>query len=291
MNGATAAPATNLIHSELSRRIVAGLILAGAAIGIGYAGGWLYFAAILIVAALALLELCALLTPNVRRPGLARTVGLLSLACVAASWVTLGAIPAFLVLAGYSVLGGLIAGPRSRDRLIFALGIAVAGLFFVALIWLRGDEPPGRASLFWLFAVVWATDVGAYAVGRALGGAKLAPGISPNKTWSGAVGGLLLGVGGGVLLGWLAAVFGWVPSMPHLGLLIGLGALISAVSQAGDLVESMLKRAAGKKDSGTLIPGHGGVLDRLDGFIPAAIILVLISLVAGEGHLPWMVSG
>lgn len=291
MNDASAAPAVKPKHSELSRRIAAGLVLACAAIGIVYAGGWLYFAAVLVVSAIAVIELSGLLSAYVRYPMLLRSIGLLSLAVVAFAQVFAGTSVALIVVAAFAVLGGTVAGPRTSDRLVFALGVAGAGLFFIALLWLRGGDAVGRASIYWLFAVVWGTDIGAYAVGRTLGGAKLAPRISPNKTWSGAIGGLASAIGGALLLGWLMAAVGWAREMPDLLVLLGLGASLSVISQGGDLVESMLKRAAGKKDSGTLIPGHGGVLDRLDGFIPAAMALAFISWLAGAGRLPWAAVG
>jgi len=289
VNAATVAPAVKPRRSELSRRIAAGLPLAVAAIGIGYAGGLWFFSAILLVTAIIMLEFTALVAARAGRHGSIRAFGMLSIVCVAGAHILLAPPVAWFLVAAFSLVGAIVAGPHMRDRWLFALGVGVAGLFLLALVWLRGDTPLGRANLFWLFAVVWATDIGAYGFGRALGGAKLMPRVSPNKTWSGAIGGLILAVGGSVLLGWLLKTADWVSAMPDLGLLIGVGALISVVSQGGDLAESMLKRAVGKKDSGSLIPGHGGVLDRLDGFIPAAIVLAL--LLAAAGKLPWMTAG
>ena len=122
----------------------------------------------------------------------------------------------------------------------------------------------GRATIFWLFAVVWASDTGAYAAGRALGGPRLAPRISPAKTWAGALGGVAAGAGASILLGWLMPLAGWVAERLSLALLAAAGALGSMVGQMGDLAESALKRRAGADDSGRLIPGHGGILDRVD---------------------------
>lgn len=160
-----------------------------------------------------------------------------------------------------------------------ALGLAYAGASGAALSFLRGADDNGLVAILFLFAVVWATDILAYFVGRALGGPKLAPRISPGKTWSGAIGGALGGVVGGVLLA-LAAGSG------HLLLLACVALFLSAVSQVGDLFESAVKRRHGAKDSGGLIPGHGGVMDRVDGLVAAGVALYLIGAVAGSFDEP-----
>ena len=136
-------------------------------------------------------------------------------------------------------------------------------------------------AVFWLLAVVWATDIGAYAFGRMIGGPKLAPSVSPNKTWAGAVGGLISAVlaSSGLLL--------WGYGLSTTALLAVSAALLSVVSQAGDLFESGLKRHYGVKDSGTLIPGHGGAMDRFDGLWFAAPLAALICLIMDGGPQTW----
>ncbi len=132
--------------------------------------------------------------------------------------------------------------------------------------------------------LVWATDTGALAVGRTLGGPRLAPRISPNKTWSGAIGGLACAAALGALMHWLTGNAG-------IALLVGLSVGLSLVSQAGDLVESAVKRHYGVKDSGSLIPGHGGLFDRVDGLLFASVVAGLIALrnlaEPGAGLLIW----
>ena len=153
-------------------------------------------------------------------------------------------------------------------------GLLYSLLPLVLLIALRTSDSHGMAAVFFLFAVVWGADIGAYFAGRTLGGPKLAPRISPNKTWSGLVGGLLTATGAGLLL---LHLMGYPLHVMHAV----LAAVLALVSAAGDLFESHFKRRFGVKDSGHLIPGHGGFMDRLDGFIVAAILGALIGLVRG----------
>ncbi len=150
-------------------------------------------------------------------------------------------------------------------------GIVYAGLTAISLAAIRGDTGGGFAAMIFIFAVVWATDILAYFVGRAIGGPKLAPPISPGKTWSGAIGGAISAVIAGTLVH--AAFF------PLNGLWIPIIALVLSVcSQIGDLFESFIKRRFGVKDSSRLIPGHGGVMDRVDGLVFACFAAFLIAL-------------
>lgn len=160
-----------------------------------------------------------------------------------------------------------------------AAGLFYAGFSAISLSLLRGDEPFGFTAICFLFAVVWSTDIAAYFNGRALGGPKLAPRFSPNKTWSGALGGAAAAVAGGILVASLVAAPGsWI--VPLLAL------LLSIVSQIGDLAESWVKRQFGAKDSGRLLPGHGGVLDRVDGLVAAAALLYLFGAIIAEPDVP-----
>lgn len=176
-----------------------------------------------------------------------------------------------LTLAGFAAVFLIARGIDRRAPLLQALGALYIGVPYVALVWLRADAGNGVATLFWLLGIVWATDTGALFAGRSIGGPKLAPVISPNKTWAGLAGGMLAAaaVGVGFAL--------W------LGSPVGLAALISAglavVAQAGDLAESLVKRHFGVKDSGTIIPGHGGIFDRVDGLLAVAPVWALAVLV------------
>lgn len=159
-------------------------------------------------------------------------------------------------------------------------GFLYAGLSGVSLAAIREGGAPGLAAVLFIFAVVWATDILAYFIGRALKGPKLAPRISPGKTWSGAVGGTVSAVVAGSAL--TLAIFGRISLW-----IVALALLLSVASQIGDLFESFIKRRFGVKDSSHMIPGHGGVMDRVDGLVFACFAVFLLALVSGplRGHV------
>lgn len=178
---------------------------------------------------------------------------------------------------------------RFRDRpftLWTWIGVPYVGFSSVAFIVLREDPVAGTAAIVWLFAVVWAADILAYFAGRIIGGPKLAPAISPKKTWAGLGGAVAGGIAAAIIAG---AALGY----SALAVLAVIGAGLAIVEQAGDLFESALKRHFGAKDSGRLIPGHGGVLDRIDGLVAAAMAAALLGAThagaraAGQGLLAW----
>ena len=173
---------------------------------------------------------------------------------------------------GASALVLLIWAAVAKSELWIAPGLIYAGIPMAALFAIRNQsEDQGAGLIFLLFAIVWATDIFAYFAGRKFGGAKLMPSVSPNKTWSGFFGGLVAAA----ICAAIASYF-----LISIGFWAGLaaGMLISVVSQAGDLFESALKRRFGVKDSGNVIPGHGGFMDRVDGFVFAAVAASLILL-------------
>jgi len=161
-----------------------------------------------------------------------------------------------------------------------ALGALWVALPSISLLWLAREETGGRATLLWLLAIVWATDIGAYAAGRSLGGPRLAPRWSPHKTWAGLVGGVICAG----LTGWAtAALLGISSTLP----LAALSAVLAIVEQFGDVAESAAKRRFGVKDSSSLIPGHGGLLDRLDGLLAVVPAAALLTLIGGRSLLAW----
>jgi phosphatidate cytidylyltransferase len=158
-------------------------------------------------------------------------------------------------------------------------GIPYAGALGVAPLVLRSDGEDGFLAVIFLFAVVWTTDIFAYFIGRAAGGPRLMPHVSPNKTWSGALGGAAAAA---VVTVALAAAVG----LSGLFAIAMLAMVLSVLAQAGDLFESFLKRRFGAKDSSHLIPGHGGLMDRLDGFVTASVAAALIGLARGGFEAP-----
>ncbi len=184
------------------------------------------------------------------------------------------------------ILAAMAAGGAAQEdrRISAGAGALYAGAAMLAPALLRASPTLGLAAMAWLYAVVWGTDIGAYFGGRYFGGPKLWPSISPGKTWSGA----LVGAGVSSVLGWLVALF-MVPGGAHAAPLLGLGLAASALEQAGDLYESAMKRRAGVKDSSRLIPGHGGLMDRLDGFIVAAAFAAAVAWARSDGA--WIAPG
>ncbi len=161
-----------------------------------------------------------------------------------------------------------------------ALGALWVALPCVSLLWLARQEIGGRKTLLWLLIVVWATDIGGYAIGRSLGGPRLAPRWSPRKTWAGFVGGTVCAALAGAAT---ALALGISSAAP----LVLISAVLAIVAQFGDLAESLAKRRFGVKDSSGLIPGHGGLLDRLDGLLAAIPAVALLTLVSGHSVLAW----
>ena len=182
----------------------------------------------------------------------------------------------FLIPAG--VLLVYLLGLRCRERspLWLALGIVYISVPCLALLWLRDLSGMGWEVVFWILGVVWATDTGAYCAGVLVGGPKLAPRISPNKTWAGLAGGFVMAaLVSGLLVGLTEEAFSLWP-------LVCLGAFFALVEQMGDLFESFVKRHFGVKDTSRLIPGHGGVLDRLDGLLVVSPVAVAFLLLIGD---------
>jgi phosphatidate cytidylyltransferase len=259
--------------NDLRRRVLSAAVLAPVALFCIWFGA-AAFAALILLAGVGLsaewVALCSARpaqAPGLFVPALVLLAGLLTTA--GQPGIGLG-----LLAAGFGVLW------RVSGRSMLAAGILYVGLALVSLLWLRaGVSAAGRVNVLYLVLVVWASDIGAYTAGRLLRGPKLAPSLSPGKTWSGAIGGLLAAV-----LAGQAAASG-LAGAPW-GAAAALGGLIGVACQAGDLLESGIKRHFGVKDSGRLIPGHGGLLDRLDGLLAAAPVAALV-LLAGRGEYLW----
>ena len=274
-------------RSDLPTRFAAGVVMIAVAVLVTWLGGWWFRALAGVAAAIMLIEWADMH----KVPRLWAVVGAVALVTAllagaeylypvgGADWLSDPASgdllayfdeetlsPNWAAFGGVAVLA-LLLGLLSR-RLAMIGGTLYVGIPTFAMLSLSWVWP---VLVFWVFVVTWATDILAYFAGRTIGGPKLAPRLSPNKTWAGLAGGV---VGAG-LFGWLMARGFEMAPLFHW-----LGAPMGAVAQAGDLYESWVKRRAGVKDSGTLLPGHGGVLDRLDGLLAVALVTTLL-LMAG----------
>jgi len=254
---------------ELGKRVASGVVMAALALGAVVLGGWL-FVLFWTAAALGVFwEWSAIVVVG----GVAvRIIGAAALATAAVA-AGIGQLFAAVMLlaAGAAGVAGVCA---PRRRAWGAGGVAYAGAALIAPVVLRRDQEVGLVAILFLFAVVWATDILGYFIGRAIGGAKLAPKVSPKKTWSGACGGALGALAAGAAVVQIAGNAALLPAAC-------VALVLSIVSQAGDLFESAVKRRFGVKDASHVIPGHGGLMDRLDGFIAAAGMAALIGLIRG----------
>ncbi len=188
---------------------------------------------------------------------------------------------AALAAAAGAALAFVLSSARPGiDRLLFALGVPYIAVPAAALLYLARDPDFGALTVYWLFAVVWATDIGGYVVGRAVGGPRLAPRISPGKTWAG-------GVGGTIAAALAATAFAPLAGFGEPVRLAVAGIVVSLVAQAGDLAESAAKRHFDVKDSGSIIPGHGGLFDRVDGLIAAATLAAGVAAATGSMDFLW----
>ena len=268
--------------SELAKRIVSALILAPLTLGAVYLGGYAYLALALIIGVLIAWEWSHIVieqTPYRHALVLGFLVTLLGLL------VFLDTLQAAAMAAPLFFLVAFFNAPQGK-RLWMIGGLAYAALPVMGLVILRKDPEFGLIAVMFILLLVWACDTAAFFAGRAIGGPKLAPTISPGKTWAGFFGGVAASGLVGISAGYMVSL----ASPLTLGL---VAAFLGAVSQGGDLVESAIKRHFKIKDSGNLIPGHGGIMDRLDGVIAAIVVACLLGMaklgpqLAAKGVLIW----
>jgi phosphatidate cytidylyltransferase len=263
--------------SNLQLRIVSAVILAAIVLALAWLGGLPFRILAALIAAAIFQEWMAMAHARSQHGWRGGPVGYVAVGLMAVFIAALAVgLPGLMLLglaAALTAALGVLCALRQTAQWPSA-GLAYAALSGLSLAALRGDDSAGLVAILFLFAVVWATDILAYFVGRAVGGPKLAPSISPGKTQSGALGGMA----GGVIAGVTVAIAAGASNIAALAL---VALFLSIVSQAGDLFESWVKRRHGVKDSGATIPGHGGVMDRVDGLVASAFALYLIGAALG----------
>ncbi|WP_315928067.1 phosphatidate cytidylyltransferase [Mesorhizobium sp. SP-1A] len=264
--------------SNLQLRILSALVLAAVVLALAFVGGWPFRLLSALISAAIFFEWTRMTRPHAGFGAFDLLTDLSMAIFVIALAAGLSARILLILLAVLVALCAVAAITRGAGRWA-ASGIAYAGLSGFSLAFLRDGDRSGLLAILFLFAVVWATDILAYFVGRAVGGPRLAPSISPGKTRSGALGGAV----GGLLAGLAVVVATGAGDVVLLGF---VALLLSVVAQAGDLFESWVKRRHGCKDSSALIPGHGGVMDRVDGLVAAALALYVIGSITASVETP-----
>jgi phosphatidate cytidylyltransferase len=252
---------------NLVMRVAAAAVLAPLAIAITYAGGWLWLGFVTLVAIGLYVEWLTIVgarTPSATAAGVMALFG-------GAVWLGLDHVGAAYVFVALGVVVPALLSPHRRGWA--ALGGCYAFAALIASVAVRLDPVWGFTALMFVLLIVWVTDIGGYFAGRGIGGPKLWPRVSPKKTWAGAIGGFAASLM--VAAGF--AAFGFGKTLP----LLLLGAVLSIGSQLGDLFESAVKRRFGVKDSSHIIPGHGGLLDRLDGFVAAVVLAAIFGFLRG----------
>lgn len=269
MTEGEAAPAASAEQGSrnLLMRIIAALVLAPLAIAIAYAGGWLWLGLVTLAAIGLYVEWVTIVgarTPRVMAAGIVTLFGV-------AVWLGIGRIGTTYVIVALGVIVAALLSPHRRGWA--ALGGCYASAALIASVAVRLDQVWGFTALMFVLLIVWVTDIGGYFAGRGIGGPKLWPRVSPKKTWAGAIGGFAAS---------LVIAFGFVAlGLGKTGPLLLLAAILSIASQLGDLFESAVKRRFGVKDSSHIIPGHGGLMDRLDGFVAAVVLAAIFGLLRG----------
>ena len=253
---------------NLMTRVIVAMVLAPAAIAIAYAGGWIW-TALVTLAAIGLYVEWLMIVGAGRKTGVVAS-GVIALA-IAGLCLTLGRIDASLGASALGLVAVALFSPERRSWI--ATGFFYAAAAEIGSVLVRLDQAWGFVALMLILLVVWVTDMGGYFAGRGIGGPKLWPRVSPKKTWAGAVGGFAASL----LVAEAFVAFGLGDTGPTLL----LGAVLSIVSQLGDLFESAVKRRFGVKDSSHIIPGHGGLLDRLDGYVAAVVLAAIFGFLRG----------
>jgi phosphatidate cytidylyltransferase len=265
---AASAPDSRSESRNLVMRIAVAAVLIPLAVAIAYAGGWLWTALVTLAAIGLFVEWLAIVglagATRVTVPGVAALA-------VAGLCFAIGRLDAALIVLAVGFVAVVSIAPERRGWA--AAGFLYASAAEIASVLVRLDPAKGFAALMFVLLIVWVTDSGGYFAGRGIGGPKLWPRVSPKKTWAGAAGGFAASLA--VAAGFAAFDLGGI------GPLLMLSGALSVVSQLGDLFESAVKRRFGVKDSSHIIPGHGGLMDRLDGFVAAVVVAALFGFLRG----------
>jgi len=263
-----AAPAAEVDSRNLLTRIIAAAVLIPLAVAIAYAGGWLW-TVLVTLAAIGLYVEWLMVVGGAADKRIVVS-GVIALV-VAGLCLGLGRIEAALAVLAIGLVAVGLMTPERRNWT--AAGFLYAAVAEIASVLLRLDAVKGFVALIFVLLIVWVTDSGGYFAGRGIGGPKLWPRVSPKKTWAGSIGGFVASLA-------VAGVFAAL-DLGKAGPLLMISGILSVVSQLGDLFESAVKRRFGVKDSGQIIPGHGGLLDRLDGFVAAVAVAALFGFLRG----------
>jgi phosphatidate cytidylyltransferase len=263
-----AVPAATSDSRNLVMRIAVAAVLIPFAVAIAWAGGWLWSTLVMLAAIGLFVEWLAIVglagATRVTAPGVAALV-------IAGVCLAMNRLDAALVVLGVGLVVVAAIAPERRNWA--ATGFLYAAAAQIASVLLRLDPVKGFAALMFVLLIVWVTDSGGYFAGRGIGGPKLWPRVSPKKTWAGAIGGLAASV---------AVAAGFVLfDLGRMGPLLLISGALSVVSQLGDLFESAVKRRFGVKDSSHIIPGHGGLMDRLDGFVAVVVVAAIFGFLRG----------
>lgn len=263
---------------NLQLRVLSAIVILAFALVAVWLGGWAFAVLIAVIGGAMCWEWAKLSAPGL---GYVRWIMVATMVVAPGFFVGLGVYWAVGLLAvGWTLMAAVATKQDAPNRAILLAGLPYIGIGMLAALWLRTMPAAGLVTFVWLIAVVIATDIGAYFVGRGVGGPRLAPRISPKKTWSGLA-------GGGACAGLASLIVAFLYPQTSAVALVAAGVVLALVAQCGDLLESAMKRHLQVKDASNLIPGHGGFLDRFDGYLTVMPVAALMTWAREGSPLAW----